>query len=85
MYWRLCILHNPVYVQSDNRQQTAVIDYTRLETCQQSFIHMLMWFETQVCPAACFCTCVLALCAFCNNPVHAQVTQQTDSVIDYAG
>jgi hypothetical protein len=31
---------------------------------------------------ACFCTCTGT--AFCNNPVHAQVTQQTaDIVIDY--
>jgi hypothetical protein len=64
--------------QSDNRQQTAVIDYTRLETCQQSFIHMLMCSKLRSAQQP-VSVHVCGTLSFCNNPVHTQVTQQTDS------
>jgi hypothetical protein len=70
----LCAFCITLCMQSDTTDRTAVIDYTK-KTCQQSSAHAVMCLVPQVLQPV--SVHVLALCAFCNNPVHAQVT--TDS------
>jgi hypothetical protein len=76
MYWHFAFCNNPVHAQSD-RQQTAVIDYTRLEN--MSVIHTIRCDVSGTSGSPClFPTCTGTLCIL-HNPVHAQVQQTADS------
>jgi hypothetical protein len=47
MYWHFAFCNNPVHAQSD-RQQTAVIDYTRLENMSVIHTYAVMCLVPQV-------------------------------------
>jgi hypothetical protein len=77
--------NNPVHAQVTQQTGRLVIDYTRLENMSAVIhTHAVMCLVPQ---ASCslFLLHVLALCAFCNNPVRTSDNRQQTAVIDYQG